>query len=221
MARKNKYAFNAKISSAEFRTVARLFSKDAGAVEIAGQTGLNRNTVNRYMQAMRRRIAESSGGLSPASLTEETLLFGLFTAEGKVRVEAIEKKYSCAVRKFLAGRLMSSDESELERWKHYDGLLSHERCLKLYLNLAKTLYYSDFGGLAEEISLAQDFFVYIKDRMSKFYGIPKKHIFIHLKECEFRYNHKDDNIYNLLLEMTTERPLFDLDQKTAVVAEKK
>ncbi|MBC2732725.1 MAG: IS1595 family transposase, partial [Desulfobacteraceae bacterium] len=32
--------------------------------------------------------------------------------------------------------------------------------------------------------------------------------YLHLKECEFRFNYRDENIYLLLLKMFRNRPLF-------------
>lgn len=35
----------------------------------------------------------------------------------------------------------------------------------------------------------------------------KQPFYLHLKECEFRYNHRNDNIYNLVLETIRINPL--------------
>ena len=58
MSVKNKYVNRSKISEAKFRELARCFAADLDASQIAELIGLNRNTVNRYLKAMRERIAE-------------------------------------------------------------------------------------------------------------------------------------------------------------------
>ena len=58
MNHKNKYAKNSKISEAKFRELLRLFAIDLEAKQIGEITGLNRNTVNRYMKEIRKKIAE-------------------------------------------------------------------------------------------------------------------------------------------------------------------
>jgi len=58
MARLNKYANLSKISEAKFRQFLKLFSFDLNASQIALVTGLNRNTVNMYLMALRQRVAE-------------------------------------------------------------------------------------------------------------------------------------------------------------------
>ncbi|HJA79439.1 MAG TPA: IS1595 family transposase, partial [Candidatus Desulfovibrio intestinavium] len=38
-------------------------------------------------------------------------------------------------------------------------------------------------------------------------GIHKHSFYFHLKECEFRFNHRHEDIYKLLLKMLRENPL--------------
>lgn len=65
MTRKNKYVNRSKISEAKFRQFVKLFSLDLDAGQIAALTGLNRNTVNRYLTGIRVRIAEFCEEASP------------------------------------------------------------------------------------------------------------------------------------------------------------
>jgi len=55
---KNKYANRSKISEGKFRQIVKLFSIDLNASQIAKISGLNRNTINRYLIGIRKRIAE-------------------------------------------------------------------------------------------------------------------------------------------------------------------
>ena len=62
---KNKYAKFAKISEVKIRQIIRLFCIDLDASQIAQVAGLNRNTVNRYLLAIRTRIAQFCEATSP------------------------------------------------------------------------------------------------------------------------------------------------------------
>jgi len=42
----------------------------------------------------------------------------------------------------------------------------------------------------------------------KFHGISDSTFYLHLKECEFRFNYRKQNIYDILLKMIKEKPLF-------------
>lgn len=53
---KNIYVKSSKLSEAKFRTLIKLFAADLTAVQIAQISGINRNTVNRYLRLIRERI---------------------------------------------------------------------------------------------------------------------------------------------------------------------
>lgn len=55
---KNKHLKRSKISEVKFREIAKHFSLDLSAENIAILTNLNRNTINRYLLRLRKRIAE-------------------------------------------------------------------------------------------------------------------------------------------------------------------
>lgn len=209
MTQRNKYARGSKISDAKFRMMVQLFAKDASAVEIAEQTGLNRNSVNRYTLELRKRIIErfSKPVLQEFInlLTEEAWqYFGILVDNGKIYAEPINNEHNERIRMLLTGALNTGLDENTRRWREYDGLLSSGYSMQVYLNFGKTVRTAQ----PENITTAEDFFIYVKERMSKFYGISKRHFFIHLKECEFRYNYRADNIYNLILSMVEEKPLF-------------
>ena len=67
MTLKNRYVNRSKISEAKFRELVRYFAADLDATQIAQLSGLNRNTVNRYLKAIRERIAAHCELESPVS----------------------------------------------------------------------------------------------------------------------------------------------------------
>ena len=46
-----------------------------------------------------------------------------------------------------------------------------------------------------------------KVRLSKFRGMNKETFYLHLKECEFRFNHRQENLYKLILKIIKNKPL--------------
>ena len=48
---------------------------------------------------------------------------------------------------------------------------------------------------------------YAKSRLSKFRGMSKRTFYLHLKECEFRFNHRHDEVYEILLESCRKKPI--------------
>ena len=72
-------------------------------------------------------------------------------------------------------------------WKGYDGLVfnryKHKR-----VNYSKQ--YSNRVGT--HINGIENFWGFSKQRLAKFHGLSRQTFYLHLKECEFRYNNRSD-----------------------------
>ena len=53
----------------------------------------------------------------------------------------------------------------------------------------------------------ESFWGYAKNRPVKYQGIPKEDSYLHLKECEFRFNMRGRDMYRFMLRELRERPL--------------
>ncbi len=85
MTLKNRYANRSKISEKKIRQIVQLFSLDLDANQIAKLTGLNRNTINRYLSEIRTRIADYCYTQSPFSgeVELDESYFGARRVKGK------------------------------------------------------------------------------------------------------------------------------------------
>jgi len=63
------------------------------------------------------------------------------------------------------------------------------------------------NGKNLHINGIESFWSYAERNLQKFNGINKKSFNLHLKECEFRFNNRDKNIYNLFLKLLHDCPL--------------
>ncbi len=79
------YLKRSRISEAKFREFLRHFSLDLSAKNIAILTSLNRNTVNRYLFLLRKRIAEFCEQYSPfkGEIEVDESYFGAKRIKGK------------------------------------------------------------------------------------------------------------------------------------------
>ena len=87
--------------------------------------------------------------------------------------------------------------------------------------IAETLWRADFvkadhyegrAGLFapnkhSHINGVESFWSYAKTRLVRFRGLQKQTFYLHLKECEFRFNHRQEDIYLLVLKLLRENPL--------------
>ena len=82
---KNKYIKSSHISEAKFRHIVKYFSSDISATKIANLTGINRNTINRYLALFRSRIVELCDNESPfdGEIEVDESYFGAKRIRGK------------------------------------------------------------------------------------------------------------------------------------------
>lgn len=209
---KNKYARHSKISEAKIRQIVRLFSLDLTALQIAALSGINRNTANRYLFAFRERIARYCEAESPVRGTECAeapapqgggLVFGLIRREGKVYTQVVPDDVKTALQRPVRGRLSAETVSRVEAWPGYDGFVDLTS-LKLF-RVMRSREASD--GRQPRINGTESFWGFAKGRLARFRGLKKEAAYLHVKECEFRFNHRQEDIYSLMLHLLRTDPL--------------
>lgn len=73
----------------------------------------------------------------------------------------------------------------------YDGLVDIGFDKHLRVNHGD----NEFACGERHINGIESFWGYAKKRLSKFNGIDKKMFYLHLKETEYRFNHRHGNLY--------------------------
>ncbi len=62
-------------------------------------------------------------------------------------------------------------------------------------------------NIKNHINGIENFWGLAKVRLSRFRGMDKKTFYLHLKECEFRFNYRNDDLYRILLKLIKNNPL--------------
>lgn len=65
----------------------------------------------------------------------------------------------------------------------------------------------EFANNTSHISGIENFRGIAKMRLSKYRSLSKNNFYLHLKECEFRFNHRTEDIYKLLLKIIKDNPV--------------
>ena len=223
---KNKYVKRAKISEGKFRLLIRYFVHDLDAKTITSLTGLNRNTVNRYMMLIRKRIAEFCEEESPfkgeievdesyfggkrikgkrgRGAYKKTPVFGIFKRGGKVYTEIVPDCAKATLQAIIRGRVDLDSIIHSDGWRGYNGLvdLGYKKHYRVHHGE------DQFANGRSHINGIESFWAYAKGRLIKFHGVPESTFYLHLKECEFRFNYRDKDLYKMLLKMFRKYPLF-------------
>ena len=142
---RNKYIYRSRISEAKFRQIVRLFCLDLTAVQTAELSGISRNSVNKYLTAIRRRIAEFCESESPFSGQVEVdeslfgarrvkgkrgrgaygkvLVFGLYKRNGKVYTEVVPNASKKTLQAIIKGKVALESVIHSDGWRGYNGLV--------------------------------------------------------------------------------------------------
>ncbi|WP_338098268.1 IS1595 family transposase [Methanolapillus ohkumae] len=227
---KNKYVYRSKISEAKFRQIVRLFALDLDATQISQIVGLSRVTINRYLMAIRERIAKFCESESPfqgdieveyevdesyfgpkrvkgkrgRGAGNKTIVFGLIKRNGKVYTEIVPDCSKSTLQSIIRGKVDTNSVIYSDKWHGYDGLVDLGYGKHYRVDHGK----DEFVNGKSHINGIEGFWGFSKIRMSKHRGINKKYFYLYLKECEFRYNFRDENLYLLILKIVRINPLF-------------
>ena len=227
---KNKYFIRSRISEAKFREIIKLFSADLTASQIAFLTKANRNTINKILKNMRLRIAEVCEQESPFEKGEiemdesyfgarrvrgkkgrgaygKTIVFGLKKRKGNVYTQVIRNCSKTEILPLIRSKISKKTTVFTDGFKTYDSLVDLGYKKHYRVHHGKNEFSKKKGKIKNHINGIENFWGIAKVRLYKFRGMDKKTFYLHLKECEFRFNHRQENLYLLLLKIIRNNPL--------------
>ena len=222
---KNKYRKRARISERKFRQVLRFFSADLPALTAAKLAGLNYRTVHGIYSLLRGRIvtlalAEARPMLGQIEVDES--YFGARRvrgkrgrgAAGKTPVIGLHKRGQCvylsvvrncsrrALLPVIKGRVLKGSDIYTDGWRAYDGLVTQG-----YKHHRIHHHQNEFARGRNHVNGIESFWSFAKFRFTKLRGVRKQKFLLHLKECEWRFNHRHDNIHKIILTSLRKNPL--------------
>ena len=126
----------------------------------------------------------------------KTIVFGIYERESR-------KVYSRIVENVKRETLMRIIVQKISREStvYTDGFKSYTALKEMGYLFHETVEHgaNEFVRGSIHVNGIESFWSVVKTRLSKFRGIRKSHIHLHLKECEYRFNHRYENMYDLLL----------------------
>ena len=88
-------------------------------------------------------------------------------------------------------------------WRGYDGLVD----VGFNRHYRVSHGPDEFVQGACHINSIESCWSFAKARLQQVKGVPKHPFLLHLKESEFRFNHRDENLYRLLPKLLRPQPL--------------
>ena len=221
----NKYYKRSKISEPVFRHIIKCFALDLTATETAQLSPVSLRSITVIFDNLRGKIAKWCEQSTPFSGTIEvdesyfgprripgkrgrgasgkTIVFGIFKREGKVYTEIVPNARKKTLQRIIRGKINPKSIIHSDGWRGYDGLVDvgYDKHFRVHHGQ------DEFATSFSHINGIESFWSFAKRRLAQFNGIRKKKFYQHLKETEFRFNHRNDNLYKILLKRLREDPL--------------
>lgn len=222
----NKYIKRSHISEKKFREILKYFCFDEPANKTAIYTKISRNTVNKiydkirqylFIESIKSNQAKEGGefeldesyfgakrikGKRVRGAAGKTPVFGLLKRDGNVYVEIVKNCTREQLLPIIQGKILEGSTINTDGWKAYDSLVlngyTHHR-----------VYHSEdeFVRGKNHVNGVESFWSFAKRRLSKFNGLTNEKFILHLKESEFRFNNRKNNLYQILLKTFRDNPL--------------
>ena len=207
-----------KISGYKVGKILKHFVVDVEADKTAVLLGLNRKTVDGYYNLFRkliyveqkqafsrltgvieldesyfgaRRIRGLHIKLKRGRGTRKQPVFGIYQRDGRVYTEIVPNCSGATLQTIIEHIVSVNAEINSDGWRGYDGLVDVGYDKHYRVNHGNNEF-SDYHG--HHVNGIENFWSFTKRRMQRKNGIRKTYFELFLKECEWRYNRKDEQM---------------------------
>ena len=217
--RRNRYYHGSKITTARFRRLLRCFALDLTASGAARIVRLSVRSANDIYLKLRRRIARHCEaqplvrgvvevdesyfgpyrvrGKPGRGAGGKTIVFGVFERRGRVQCQVVPDVKKATLLRAIRGRVSLDSVVHSDGWPGYGGLVDVGYKKHVRVDHRRR----EFARGRAHVNGLEAFWSYAKRRLAKFNGVHKHTFYLHLKETEFRYNHRRVDLYAKLLKM--------------------
>jgi len=128
----------------------------------------------------------------------KAIVFGILERNGKVYTAVVPNVKARTLMDEIKGKAVKGSVFYTDCFKSYKSLKQFGKHHKV--NHGKT-----FGKAHNHINGIEGFWSYSKERFQKYHGINMENYPLYLKEMEFRFNHRDEDIYGMLVDIVLGR----------------
>ncbi|WP_346317270.1 IS1595 family transposase [Chitinophaga sp. YIM B06452] len=229
---KNKFLKGAHLSERKFKEILKLFSEDLTATQIANISGVSRVTINSYLKKIRLQIVKYCESLQPETATSaaswahranslhqghdtavavktdvdriiKPVIFGIYKQDNKVFTEILPDVSRSMIQAIARGRSVLETVGSAERIRRFNGVVDLGQYRLYHLGN----HHHDVDAAKSGLDDVDGFWGLTKHRLAKFKGLNRNTAYLHLKECEFRYNYRHEELYAVLLNLLKTFPL--------------
>jgi transposase len=203
-----------RISCRNWLWIIKFFELELSARKISQQVGLSYPTVLKAVNILRMAIIADNTDINDLLTGEIELdeayfggrrkgnrgrgaagkvpVFGILERDGIVRVEVVKDVSAMTLLNLTIKTVRRGSIVYTDKFRSYDALMC---CGYRHLKID---HHKKFSNGKVYINGLEGFWSYAKERLIKHHGVSKEKFPLYLKEMEFRYNHRNDKIFNLL-----------------------
>ena len=129
----------------------------------------------------------------------KTIVFGILERKGKIYTKIVENVSAETLMNEIQNKTSKGSVFYTDGWKSYASLEQYGK--HNIINHDE----DEFVKGINHINGIESFWSFAKERFHKYHGIDKINYPFYLKEMEFRFNHRNESIFNLLFDICVRR----------------
>lgn len=217
---RNKFFKGAHLSEKDVKKILVYFCEDLTATEIASITSISRVTINNYLRLIREQIGQlhvqtkvpqRTGVLAEAGGYDDELcdknqpvFYSVQLLNQQVRVCPLESRANEIIHTLRSGQpILEGPDYYQRNMSDFDAYIDPENWRLMRVDPTFFVLKKN-RGVGDDIDT---FWTLAKNRLSKFRGLNRNSIHLHLIECAFRYNYRNQNLYDVLYQHIRLNPL--------------
>ena len=135
------------------------------------------------------------------------IVFGLKKEKAIIYTQVIKSCSKTEILPLISSKINKRARVFTDGFKTYDGLVDRGYKKHYRVHHGKNEFGKKEKRIKNHINGIENFWGIAEVRLYKFREMDKRNFWLHLKECEFRFNHRHENLYLLSLKMIRNRPL--------------
>ena len=203
-----------RITYSKWLAIIKLFELSVSANEAARQMDLDYKTVLKAFDAIRLAIVTELAKTDKAlrgeieadeayfggkrkgnrgrSTKRKKVVFGMLERKGRVSLEIVPDAKAATLTKAVLKMAKTGSMVYTDQWGGYNSLIFHG-----YKH--KTVNHSKMFSRGKiSTNGLEGFWSFSKERMAKYHGVSRKKFILYIKEMEWRYNNRDQDLFELL-----------------------
>ena len=129
----------------------------------------------------------------------KAIVFGILERKGKIYTKIVENVSAETLMQEIQNKTLKGSVFYTDGWKSYASLEQYGK--HNIIDHDKELVDNNHN----HINGIEGFWSFAKERFHKYHGIDKENYPFYVKEMEFRFNHRNESVFNLLFDMCIRR----------------